>query len=198
MKWPVWQEPEKGYWRVIPTCLAGEPAAAGRNSWNQQLPTRRRVSRLPIRMVDSSPRRRRVNPLLSKDRLRCSACHPRTPLPCCIEEKIPRDNSNDFKPMWVGDSVYFLSDRHGPVALFAYDTRSKLGADWWGTIPTRAISSTAALPGRRIWLSIIPTARGRGEPRRPAGHRGGIGSESAAPGTRPAAQESGGGRDGFA
>jgi tricorn protease len=42
-----------------------------------------------------------------------------------IEEKIPRDNSNDFNPMWVGDSVYFLSDRNGPVTLFAYDTRSK-------------------------------------------------------------------------
>jgi tricorn protease len=42
-----------------------------------------------------------------------------------LEEKIPRDNSNDFNPMWVGDNVYFLSDRNGPVALFAYDTRSK-------------------------------------------------------------------------
>jgi tricorn protease len=42
-----------------------------------------------------------------------------------IEAKIPRDNSNDFNPMWVGDTVYFLSDRNGPVSLFAYDTKSK-------------------------------------------------------------------------
>ncbi len=42
-----------------------------------------------------------------------------------IEAKIPRDNSNDFNPMWVGDTVYFLSDRNGPVSLFAYDTRSR-------------------------------------------------------------------------
>jgi tricorn protease len=42
-----------------------------------------------------------------------------------IEAKIPRDNSNDFNPMWVGDTIYFLSDRNGPVTLFAYDTRSK-------------------------------------------------------------------------
>ena len=42
-----------------------------------------------------------------------------------IEEKIPRDNSNDFNPMWIGDKVYFLSDRNGPVTLFAYDTKSK-------------------------------------------------------------------------
>ncbi|HKN61546.1 MAG TPA: PDZ domain-containing protein [Candidatus Acidoferrales bacterium] len=41
-----------------------------------------------------------------------------------IEATIPRDNSNDFNPMWVGDTVYFLSDRSGPVTLFAYDTRS--------------------------------------------------------------------------
>ena len=40
-------------------------------------------------------------------------------------EKIPRDNSNDFCPMWVDNQVYFLSDRNGPVTLFAYDTVSK-------------------------------------------------------------------------
>ena len=40
-------------------------------------------------------------------------------------EKLPRENSNDSSPVWFGDSVYFLSDRHGPVTLFAYDTKSK-------------------------------------------------------------------------
>jgi tricorn protease len=38
--------------------------------------------------------------------------------------KIPRNNSNDRDPMWVGDTVYFLSDRDGPVTLFAYDTKT--------------------------------------------------------------------------
>lgn len=37
-------------------------------------------------------------------------------------EKIPRQNSNDKNPMWVGTTIYFLSDRNGPVTLFAYDT----------------------------------------------------------------------------
>jgi tricorn protease len=37
---------------------------------------------------------------------------------------VPRENSNDHYPMWVGDSVYFLSDRNGPMSLFAYDTKS--------------------------------------------------------------------------
>ncbi|MGA3039445.1 MAG: PDZ domain-containing protein, partial [Bryobacteraceae bacterium] len=39
--------------------------------------------------------------------------------------KIPRENSNDFNPMWVGDRIYFLSDREGPVTLFYYDTKTK-------------------------------------------------------------------------
>lgn len=40
-------------------------------------------------------------------------------------EKLPRENSNDFDPMWVGQTIYFLSDRNGPVTLFSYDTASK-------------------------------------------------------------------------
>ena len=40
-------------------------------------------------------------------------------------ENVPRENSNDFNPMWIGDTVYFLSDRNGSVSLFAYDTKSK-------------------------------------------------------------------------
>jgi tricorn protease len=40
-------------------------------------------------------------------------------------EKIPRDTSNDFNPMWIGNKVYFLSDRSGPVTIFSYDTGTK-------------------------------------------------------------------------
>jgi len=40
-------------------------------------------------------------------------------------EKLPREDSNDFNPIWVGNKIYFLSDRSGPVTLFAYDTSSK-------------------------------------------------------------------------
>jgi tricorn protease len=40
-----------------------------------------------------------------------------------IDQKIPQlENSNDFNPMWVADTVYFLSDRAGAVSLFAYNT----------------------------------------------------------------------------
>ncbi|QQS47131.1 MAG: PD40 domain-containing protein [Acidobacteriota bacterium] len=40
-------------------------------------------------------------------------------------EKLPRTDSNDFNPMWIGDKVYFLSDRNGPITLFSFDTKSK-------------------------------------------------------------------------
>ncbi len=40
-------------------------------------------------------------------------------------EKVPRENSNDFDPMWIGEKVYFLSDRNGPVTLFSYDLKTK-------------------------------------------------------------------------
>jgi tricorn protease len=40
-------------------------------------------------------------------------------------EKVPRTNSNDSNPMWVGDKVYFLSDRGGPVSLYVYDDATK-------------------------------------------------------------------------
>ena len=39
--------------------------------------------------------------------------------------EIPRDNSNDINPMWIGGKVYFLSDRNGAVTLFSYDVSSK-------------------------------------------------------------------------
>jgi tricorn protease len=38
---------------------------------------------------------------------------------------IPRDNSNDFNPMWVDERVFFISDRAGAMSLFSYDTKTK-------------------------------------------------------------------------
>ena len=39
--------------------------------------------------------------------------------------EVPRDDSNDFNPMWVGDKVYFLCDREGAVTLYFYDPASR-------------------------------------------------------------------------
>lgn len=35
--------------------------------------------------------------------------------------KVPHANANDRDPMWMGRTVYFLSDRDGPATLYAYD-----------------------------------------------------------------------------
>ncbi len=41
-------------------------------------------------------------------------------------EEIPRQNSNDFTPLWMGDKIYFLSDRNGKnVTLYSFDTKTK-------------------------------------------------------------------------
>ncbi len=34
---------------------------------------------------------------------------------------IPRENTNDEQPMWVGDKIYYLCDKRGPVGLYSYD-----------------------------------------------------------------------------
>ena len=37
---------------------------------------------------------------------------------------IPRTNTNQSFPMWMGDSIYFLADPSGPVGLYKFDTKS--------------------------------------------------------------------------
>src|SRR5262249_58226472 len=36
-------------------------------------------------------------------------------------DKLPRKDSNDANPMWVGNQIYFLSDRDGPMTLYVHD-----------------------------------------------------------------------------
>jgi tricorn protease len=40
-------------------------------------------------------------------------------------ERVTRENSNDFCPMWVDDRIFFLSDRNGVVTLFSYDLQTR-------------------------------------------------------------------------
>jgi tricorn protease len=42
-------------------------------------------------------------------------------------EKIPQpqERSNDTDPMWIGDTIYFRSDRNGEFNIFAYDLKAK-------------------------------------------------------------------------
>lgn len=40
-------------------------------------------------------------------------------------EKLPQGNYNDEQPMWIGDKIYFISDRTSAFNLCVYDLRSK-------------------------------------------------------------------------
>jgi tricorn protease len=45
-------------------------------------------------------------------------------------EEIPRQNSNDYTPMWIDDKIYFLSDRNiKNTTLFSFDTKTKKVAE---------------------------------------------------------------------
>jgi len=39
--------------------------------------------------------------------------------------KVERTNSTDYNPMWIGDTIYFLSDRDGATTLYACDVAGK-------------------------------------------------------------------------
>jgi tricorn protease len=39
--------------------------------------------------------------------------------------KVPRVDWSDYNPIWVGDTVYYLSDENGPYTLYAFDTKSQ-------------------------------------------------------------------------
>jgi len=67
--------------------------------------------------------------------------------------KIPRNNSNDRNPMWVGRTVYFLSDRNGPATLFAYDTQSHTVRE---LLPSRGLDvlSANAGPGAIVYTKL--------------------------------------------
>jgi tricorn protease len=40
-------------------------------------------------------------------------------------EKLPNQNFNDRTPLWLGDKIYFVSDRTGVFNLFAHDLKTK-------------------------------------------------------------------------
>lgn len=40
-------------------------------------------------------------------------------------EEVPHDNASDAYPCWLGETLYFLSDRNHTMNVFAYDTQRK-------------------------------------------------------------------------
>jgi len=41
------------------------------------------------------------------------------------EELLPNENTTDIQPLWLGDKIYFLSDRDFVANIWSYDTKSK-------------------------------------------------------------------------
>jgi len=82
--------------------------------------------------------------------------------------KLPRTDSNDFNPMWIGDKVYFLSDREGPVSLFAYDVGTSQVARMIENNGLDLKSASAGPDGAIIYerfgsLHLFDTASGRSQ-----------------------------------
>ncbi|HEY1939163.1 MAG TPA: PDZ domain-containing protein [Candidatus Angelobacter sp.] len=80
-------------------------------------------------------------------------------------EQVPRETSNDGDPMWVGNKIYFLSDRNGPFTLFAYDLKDKKVEQ---SLPSNGadIKSASAGPGAIVYeqfgsLSLFDPATGK-------------------------------------
>ena len=68
------------------------------------------------------PRLMAIGATTAAERLRASGSRT-SPIPALV--KLPHEDWNDLNPLWVGDTIYFLSDRNGAYTLFSYDTKSK-------------------------------------------------------------------------
>jgi tricorn protease len=80
-------------------------------------------------------------------------------------EKIPRTDSNDINPMWIGDKIYFLSDRNGPMTLFRYDPATKAVTELIKN-PGPDIRAASAGPGAIVYeqfgqIGIYDLANGK-------------------------------------
>ena len=85
-------------------------------------------------------------------------------------EKIPRADSNDINPMWIGDKIYFLSDRTGAMTLFRYDPATKAVTEMIKNAGPD-IRSASAGPGGIVYEQFgqimfydVATARSRAVP----------------------------------
>ncbi|UCF18163.1 MAG: PD40 domain-containing protein [Gemmatimonadota bacterium] len=58
-------------------------------------------------------------------------------------ERLPRDDSNDRYPMWIGERVYFVSDRDGTFNLYVYD-QAALAAEQLTSYENYGIETAAA------------------------------------------------------
>lgn len=80
-------------------------------------------------------------------------------------KEIPRNNTNDSDPLWIGGKIYFLSDRNGPTTLFSYDTASGKVVE---CVPNRGFTFKSATAGPGVivlerfgGIALYDTASGK-------------------------------------
>jgi tricorn protease len=68
--------------------------------------------------------------------------------------RVPHKNSQDFNPMWIGDQIYFLSDRNnGAVTLYRYDSKSAKVSEILPAKPPD-IKSASADAGKIVYETV--------------------------------------------
>jgi tricorn protease len=78
--------------------------------------------------------------------------------------EVPHETSQDWNPMWVGDRVYFISDRNGAATLYEYDLNSRQVKELLKS-NGQDIKSASAGPGGIVYeqfgsLHLFDTATG--------------------------------------
>ena len=78
--------------------------------------------------------------------------------------EVPHETSQDWNPMWVGDRVYFISDRNGAATLYEYDLNSRQVRELLKS-NGQDIKSASAGPGGIVYeqfgsLHLFDTATG--------------------------------------
>lgn len=80
--------------------------------------------------------------------------------------EIPHERASDTNPMWVGDDVYFLSDRSGMKNIWRYDSRAKTVSmvtdeKIWDIDYASAHGTTIIFTGTNGDVKELDTRRGR-------------------------------------
>ncbi len=94
---------------------AGRAAAAHGLHRSRIRPDGKRMVYAPLDGGQFATDRQQLRRLETLSRRRSQLSVGRQLLPTYRRRRFPRTDSNDFDPMWIGDKIYFLSDRNGPV-----------------------------------------------------------------------------------
>ncbi|MEX0691212.1 MAG: protease, partial [Gemmatimonadales bacterium] len=83
------------------------------------------------------------------------------------EVRLPNERTTDVQPVWVGNTIYFLSDRDWSVNVWSYDVNSRAVAQVT-RVRDADIKSLSAGPDRLVyehdgWIHLLDPATGRSE-----------------------------------